>query len=202
MGMDMAPTDSPIGLMPYGPVLRANLYAVVTNPTIAVSVGVLVETAGTALATKYGTLHQVITEEHGGAASLIGVVLACYTYKGDPCLTITSSEVGNSVIAGLVLVADHPQQLYVAQEDGDTSSIAVADMGLNIEAIGITADAYTGRSIMELDSNTVANTATLAFRLIGVHPDDTISAAGAAGNHCRFIVKLNTPFFGEDLTGI
>ena len=202
MGLDLATTDSPNGLMPYGPVLRANLYAVVTNPTIAVSVGALVESAGTTLATKYGSLLSVITEENGTAGSLIGVVLATYTYKGDPCLTITSSEVGNSTIAGLVLVADHPQQLYVGQEDGVTSSIQAANIGLSIEGIGITADAYTGRSIMELDSSSVAATATHAFRLLGIHPDDTISAAGAAGNHARFIVKLNTSYFGEGLAGV
>ena len=53
----------------------------------------------------------------------------------------------------------------------------------------------------ELDSDTVAATITLDCKILGVHPEDTISSAGAAGNHCRFIVMINVAVRAPNAVG-
>ena len=205
MGMNMAGTDAPFGLAPWGEVIHSSIYAVVTANAVAMAVGDLVEAVGDALTTaKYGTIQSCITEETGAAGSLIGAVLALFDHDGLPVNRIAVTTTGDSVVAGYALVADSPDQLYIAAEDGDTSSIQVADIGLNANMISTHAAAAGNnyRSKMEIDSNTIANTATLALKVLGVHPDDTISAAGAAGNHARFIVKIHTPYLGTDHTSL
>jgi hypothetical protein len=192
----------PDGFTPWGPVLRARWYAVVTNNAAAVYHGALMETAGTTYATPvFGNLLGANSEETGATGSIIGAVIGICDHNFCPTLYLAAATTGNGVIAGYALIADHPQQVYVAQEDGDTSSIVAANVGLSVEAVGTTGNTTTGRSYMEIDSNTVAATATLALRLIGVHPEDSLSAAGAAGNHCRFLVQVNTSYYATEIAG-
>lgn len=200
---DYATTDAPFGLKPWGNVISAHLYAIATAPGAAIYHGDLVEAAGAVLATPIGSLQSIAVEETGAAGSLLGGILALYDEHMDPCLYIASSEAGNGTIAGYALVADSPDQEYIAAEDGDTSSLQAADIGLNIDMVSTASGSTSsGQGAMELDSDTVANTVTLGLKLLGVHPDDTISAAGAAGNHCRFIVKINTAHRGDGIVGV
>lgn len=201
----MASTDAANGLEPWECLKRERPYAIVTNNAVAISIGDMVETAGAAVFTQlHGNLLMIITEETGAAGSIVGVVTQLLDSDGYPVDYIAASTTGNSVIAGYALVADHPDQTFKVQEDGDTSSIQVADIGLNADMISTqTATESNGYlSKMELDSDTVATTATLALKVWGVHPDDTISPAGAAGNHCRFLVKINTHFHGDGIVGV
>ena len=186
MGIDMATTDAAFGFAPYQELKHASMYAVVTSNAVQVCIGDSVETVGTAISTaKFGTLQAAITEETGAAGSHLGVVLACFDDDGFPINRIPVTTVGDSTVAGYVLVADDPEQEYLVQEDGDTSSLVVANIGLNCDAVstGTPTASNNYLSKMELDSNTIANTNSLAWKVIGVHPDDTISAAGAAGNY-------------------
>jgi hypothetical protein len=67
----------------------------------------------------------------------------------------------------IVYVADDPELVFEAQEDGVTTPIAAASVGLNCDLIfthgGSTA---TGISGMELDSDTVNTTNTLPWRIL------------------------------------
>lgn len=198
MGIDHVSTDGPFGFIPWGPVIRANMYAIVTNNAVAVARGSLMENVGTALLTpKMGYLQQAASEETGADGTIIGACLATYDSDMNSCAYIAASTTGNSTIAGYALIADSPDQLYLAQEDGDTSSIAAANIGLNVEAIGTTIDTDRGISLMEIDSSSIATTNTLALKLVGIHPDDTIVAAAAAGGHSRYIVKVNSAYMGN-----
>ena len=200
---DMASTDAPFGFMPYGDILRANWYAIVTEYATAVHVGDAAEIGGTAITTKRrGTIQNMQVEETGAAGSMLGSVLSLEDSSGVPVSYLAASTVGDGTVAGYALISDHPQQVYIAQEDGDTSSIVAANIGLNVEGISThSGDTNTGRSKMELDSSSVATTGTLAWKLIGVHPDDSISSAGAAGNHARFIVMVNSAHKGSNVLG-
>ena len=198
MGIDHVSTDGPFGFIPYGPVIRANMYALVTNVTVAVARGSLMETLGTALLTpKMGYLQQVASEETGADGTIIGACLATFDHDMNPCFYIAASTTGDGVIAGYALIADSPDQLYLAQEDGDTSSLAAADVGLNVEAIGTTIDTNRGIALMEVDSSSKATTNTFALKLVGFHPDYSIVAAAAAGGHPRCIVKVNSAYMGN-----
>jgi len=204
MGIDMATTDAPFGFTPWGPVLHASMYAIAASYGTAVCPGDIMEIAGTAASTPdYGTLPTAQVEETGAAGTIIGACLATFDYMGDPCYYIAASTAGNGTIAGYALIADHPDQLYVAQEDGDTSSIVVANIGLNAEAISTATESSANNyhGCMEIDSDSVTSDATLALQVLRPHPDDTISAAGAAGNHCRFIVKIASSYAGSQKTG-
>lgn len=197
-GPDHVSTDAAFGFIPWGPVIRANMYAIVTNNAVAVYRGMLMENVGTALLTpKMGYLQQAISEETGADGTIIGAVLAIFNHDMEPVKYLAASTTGDGVIAGYALIADSPDQLYLAQEDGDTSSLAAADIGLNVDAIGTTGDTNTGLSYMEIDSSSKNTTNSLALKLVGIHPDDTIASGAAAGGHARFIVKINSAYMGN-----
>lgn len=204
MGIDMASTDAPFGFLTYKNVISANMYAIASSNAAAVHPGDIAEQAGASLSTPlHGSLLSAAVEETGAAGTILGAVLATFDSNGDPCQYIAASTAGNSTIAGYALIADSPDQEYVAQEDGDTSSMQAASVGLNCDAISThTPDSSSGyRSKMEIDSSTAASTNTLGLKILGVHPDDTISSNGSAGTYCRFIVKVNTAFKGDGIVG-
>lgn len=188
----MANTDAPFGFKPYGNVLRANWYPIATAYNTALYVGDLIQSAAsqTGLVCKVfgGDTRQSATISTSGAAGLLlGAALAFMDSNGDPLMYLPASTTGDSVVAGYVLVADDPLQTYLAQEDGDTTPIAAASIGLNVAAISThSGDTTNGKSKMELDSNTVNTTATLPLRLIASYKDDTVASA-----YCRWIVMLN-----------
>jgi len=90
-----------------------------------------------------------------------------------------------------VFVADDPAAFYVAQEDGDTTPIAMADSGLNVNFIVAAASTITGASGMQIDSNTVSTTATLPLKLMSplLSPDNELVTSGQA--FTRWVVKPN-----------
>jgi len=203
MGTDFSGTDAAFGFQPYGPVLRANLYAVPTAPTVYIFHNDIVVHGGSGVSTPQGYLPII---EDGSVpdstAFILGSVLSVYDENMEPALYITIGEVGNSTIAGYVLVADDPNQLYIAQEDGGGNAIDVAEMGNNIDLIAGTfcaGNTYTGIGKMELDSDSAGAAAALQFKLIRPHEDDTIDVDATPYN--RWIVSVNEHFF-HDVVGI
>jgi hypothetical protein len=147
-----------------------------------------------------GNLQSVEVKVGGASSSLVGVIVALFDADMKPVLSIKTTDAGNSTIAGYALVNDDPLQKYIVQEDGAVSSIVVADIGLNGDLILTHAgDTDTGVSGCELDSSDAHTPggATGDVKILAVHPDDTISAAGAAGNHARFIVMLNSAYMAS-----
>jgi hypothetical protein len=71
--------------------------------------------------------------------------------------------------AGTLMVATAPDLLMIGQEDGDTTPLTLAAIGSNVDIINPGADATTGNSLMEIDSTSVATTATLPLRLLRLH---------------------------------
>lgn len=97
----------------------------------------------------------------------------------------------------IAYVADDPNLLFVAQEDGDTDPLEMVDAGLNVSPIVGTGSTVTGASAMEIDSNTEATTATLVLKLIEPlqTPDNELVAAGQTGT--RWLVKINNHQLGS-----
>jgi len=195
----MANIDRPCGFRPWGELLRSRLYAVPTAPTINVCVGDIVMADVTGISSgKLGAVmavedDQVIATTTGDDFSLIGVVLACFDEDMDPYANapsgyIAAGEVGDATVAGYVLVADHPDQQFVAQADG---AITAANMDLNHEITSATLSApnsVTGISTQEIASAGSAVTSTIPVRLYAqAYPlEDVITAAG-----CRWICQIN-----------
>lgn len=200
---DMASIDCPTGFTPYGEVKGCNMYAVQTEPAADIFLGDMVVLAGNSLKTPHmGNILEVASGATAAAGVGLGVVLGCYDDTMAPVKYLDTADTGDGVIAGYVTVADCGAQKYIAQEDGVTSSIVAANMGLNVQAVSTHAgDDDNGISGMEIDSNTIATTVTHAFKLVAVHPEDTLSASGDAGNHCRFIVMLNNSGLAPNVVG-
>ena len=191
----MANVDIPHGFKPWGPVLRAQLYAVPTANTIAFYHGDLVQAEITqAAVSKHlgaGTHIEddaVIQAAPGATIHILGSVLAVFDHNMDPMLYMPVGKVGDGTTAGYLLVADHPSQLYEAQ--GDTA-FALADMDLNYDVTSVLLNAgntKTGISTQEIAIAGAAVTVTLPIRLYGqAYPDkDVYSAIG-----CRMICSIN-----------
>ena len=194
----MANLDRAYGLEPVEMNLGAHLYGIVTSNSGAIYLQSLVEHNGTAYATKKGSgIPGCAIEETGAAGSLLGSVLACFDHNLDPLLYIPDATTGDGIVAGYVLVTDHILQRYTAQEDSGGNSITKTEIGWNADMAGTGGSTITGISTMEIDSDTAANTATLAVKLLEVHPADT-----AESSNCRFIVMINAHHNAANVVGV
>ena len=191
--------DAAMGLQPWGPVLRTQLYCVQQAPTIHFFHGDPVQHGSSSLTTPIGWLPMV---EDGDIVAtsdnILGAIVGIFDENMDPVAYIDVGETGNGTIAGYVSVANHPDQLYCIQEDCDGTPLAVASSEMNID-MAIPAlnqgTESTGLSLAEIDSDTQAETETLMLKLHYAHPDDVIP--GTSTYHTRWIVTINAHAFGD-----
>ena len=207
MGKDMSSVDSPMGFQVFGPCLRQRLYAVQTAPTINVFHNDLVLHGGTAVATSYGTLPIIedgaVPDGVADTQKILGVVTSIFDENMLPVNYIAATEAGDSTVAGYVMVADHPDQLFLAQEDGTTNAIDLVDIGQNADVVSATlcaGDTDTGISTQEIASDTVGATAALDVKLHYPHPDDTVG--DDTNCHCRWVCSINTHFYDSFNAGL
>ena len=89
-------------------------------------------------------------------------------------------------------VADNPNQLFMVAADGSSTDRATALSNIFANASLATATSgstSTGRSSAELDISTVATTATLFVRVVGLTGDDANLDYDAAG--VNYVVRFN-----------
>lgn len=189
----MATTASPYGLRPInliggqsftGGTIRK--YVMTTNSATGIFFGDVVKIAD-------GEPSAVTTTPTTSTKGIVGVCVGVsYT---DPTLKYTQFSQflpANAVNSGytniLVSVIDDPDQLYQVQADG---SVTRANIGDNAELGNFSAGSTTtGNSKVTLESGTIANTATLAVRIVDlVDGAPTFSTPGDAFTDC--IVKFN-----------
>ena len=97
-----------------------------------------------------------------------------------------------NITAGIIEadVIDDPNQLFTIQADED---IVAADIGKNADVTGTGGSTTNGLSSMELDSSTVANTAALNLKIVGVFK----TPGNALGTNCQVVVKINEHLYGS-----
>ena len=204
MTIDMSSVDAPFGFVPYGEVLRVQRYAVNTAPTINICVGDLVVGGGAIVSTPKGYLGDIADAAvPDGAAGIIGSVVAIEDEDGKPLKYIAPARTGNGTIAGYVMVADHPDQMFMAAEDGGANAIDLAEGQMNADIISATLcapDSNTYRSTQEIDSSSAATTAALQVKLIRPHEDDT--PANDTNCHARWICLINEHLYGDTIAGV
>jgi hypothetical protein len=90
-------------------------------------------------------------------------------------------------------VIDDPNQLFIIQAD---ASVVQANIGKNADIIGTGGSTTTGVSTMELNSNTIADTAALNLKIVGFYnvPDNEPGAFAVV------VVKINEHLYGS--TGV
>ena len=207
MGKDYSSVDNAFGFKPYGNVLRTNLYAVQTAPGISIAHYDIVKHGGAGVSTPHCGTRAVLDDADvldGSDANFLGSVLAVYDHNMDPPPYIAKSAAGNSTIAGYVLVADHPDQLFIAQEDGGGNAIDTSEIGLNADLLCASSNACsttTGISTQEIDSSSADSdtSGNVHLKLIAPHEDDTVGNDSSA--NARWIVQINTHFYGTNKAG-
>ena len=90
-------------------------------------------------------------------------------------------------------VLDDPNQLFLIQADED---IVQADIGKNADVVGTGGSSTTGLSSMELDSSTIADTAALNLKIVGLWN----APGNELGDFAVVVVKINEHLYGS--TGV
>ncbi len=99
-----------------------------------------------------------------------------------------SVNITSGVIAADVL--DDPSQLFMVQA---SAGMTQANIGKNADVVGTTGSAVNGISAMELDSTTIANTAALNLKIVGL----SASPDNAFGTNAVVVVKINEHMYGS-----
>jgi len=203
----LANTDWAFGFLPYGEVLRANYYCVKTAPAIGYYHGDVVGLEGVAILTPHlGYLPAVFDDGVvDGLDNLIGAVLGVFDENFSPVKYIAKAEIGNGTIAGYLLIADDPNQLFVVREDFDGAAIDLVDASTNVDIQSVTdnlGNNQTGKSTQMLDSSTQGSAAARNVKIYGPHPldaslvgDDTPGTTLVEG--CRYIVQITEHYYGS-----
>lgn len=185
----MANTSAPTGLTPRryrngSPWMGAvRTYYVPATDATALYIGDPVIIAGSADANGVPTVTRATA---ASAGRITGVVVGLRPGGNN---TLIPPKYRAASVAEYVLVADDPHLLFEAQEDSVGGALAATSVGLNVDLIAGTGDAYSGYSGWMLDSSTAAVTATLQMRIVELQPrpDNEI------GNYAKWLVAINLP---------
>jgi hypothetical protein len=101
-------------------------------------------------------------------------------------VNITSGQISADVL-------DDPNQLFIVQCD---AGFVAADVGKNADVIGTGGSTTNGISTMELNSSTLATTAALNLKVVGLYND----VNNAFGTNAVVVVKINEHVYGS--TGV
>ena len=166
-------TDAPFGLAPFTAPLRVNSYPKATTTNIFN--GNIVTLLSTGLV-------QSLAAPDGSIQPVVGVAAE----------TTLSASAGATV-----LVYDHPDQLYVIQDDDVGTAIAETHIGSLFTVTGLTpgtaAEVTRGRSITEMDTSSVTATVGVGasmLQFIKLHPIEDGSYPSSAGSPRKCVVKV------------
>lgn len=98
-------------------------------------------------------------------------------------VNITSGQISADVL-------DDPNQLFIVQCD---AGFVAADVGKNADVIGTGGSTTNGISTMELNSSTLATTAALNLKVVGLYND----VNNAFGTNAVVVVKINEHVYGS-----
>lgn len=149
----MANVASPRGLRIGGPLLGCHLYAVATTYSTALFIGDPVIQTGSG--------NQVIIATIASTNSMCGAVIGVYDGNKIPgTLDSNGVRVNYRVasVASYVLVADDPRQVFIAQTDSGTYT--VADCGANCSMASAAGSTTSGQSGWVIAAGTASSTGT------------------------------------------
>jgi hypothetical protein len=144
----------------------------------------------------------IVSNEYGkavgtGTAIFIGDVVTRLATQfispgGTPGTTLwlgVSLNHGAASLATTHQIVDDPFVIFECQDDGDSATLAEADMGLNANFIFGTGNAATQISAHEIDTNTANVSAALDAKLLRRH--GTVNNAFASAN-IKLEIQFNT----------
>jgi hypothetical protein len=97
-----------------------------------------------------------------------------------------------NITAGKIIadVIDDPNQLFLIQCD---EGFVAADVGKNADVVGTGGSTTSGISTMELDSSTLATSAALNLKVVGLYND----VNNEFGTNAVVVVKINEHVYGS-----
>ena len=180
--------DYPRGLEVNGPCLRSREYTLSAAYSEDVFIGTPVVANGTG--------RDVVLATVGTGNPVLGAVIAIFDANKVPIAYWPDDKAG----VGYVTVADHPEQQYIIQGDGDTTYLDINDCNGNVNLVGSGGSTVNYRSAVELnDSDTGGNTAGDQIRLIrpADRADNTVGIA-----NCDWLCRLNNPQSAAGIVGV
>lgn len=152
----------------------------------------------TSLGTGYVTLSTA------GTTQIDGIFYGCTYYSTAIARQVWSPFYPGSGAGGDVtaFLCTDPQATFVVQSDN--TAIGFADIGANINFVAGTVNTATGFSAATVGQSTIAVTATLPFRIVGLLSDSAPPGTNGADNTTAFnrvIVSANN-WDRKSLTGI
>lgn len=209
----MANLNAPKGLVPLRHINGSpyngqfQYFYVPASDGTAIYVGDVVKTAGTSGAAGVFVNGmdmegvQAVIRVSGGTTGqdIVGVVKG---FLPDPTALQTKHRAAST--ARVALVVTDPTVIYEIQEDAVSTPVAAASVGLNAAFTTTAGSATTGVSGIELDSDSVATTATLPLKVVGLvkRPDNAFNTGGAGTDKAKFEVLLNTGLFAPNVAGV
>jgi hypothetical protein len=187
----MANVNKPFGLRPIGNLSATGAqkqygYEIADNQAGAIYQGDLVTL-------KDGYILKFVPASHTAA---VGVFNGCQYVdptSGKP--TWSNYYPGSvNITTGKIIadVLDDPNQLFIIQADED---VVQADFGKNADVTAsTTCSTVTGVSAMTLDSSTIATTAALNLKLVGLY---NVDGNALGENYTVVIVKINEHLYGS-----
>lgn len=150
----------------------------------------------------YGVCRRANRYEAGSACYPGDLVKMASDGAVDPC-SAGDAAIGvaleyQGTAGGYVLVADHPDQLYVIQDDG-SSIDTQTDIGLNYDILATGGNTIYKTSRQELQGTSAVSVTTSAqLQLLGIEP----GANNAFGANVKCIVRINEHQFKADGLGV
>lgn len=165
------------GFQPWKQLKSSRLYQIAASYNTALFKGEPVSRANTGYIVQWSS-----------GVDIVGVTLGFFDVNMNPI----KYWVASTATLAYVLIADHPDQEFIAAEDADTTQLAQADVFLNVSPVIGSGDTTTGFSAAMIDSNTNNTTSSLGFRLICLAPvmGNTLYNATTCPNP-RWIVTPN-----------
>lgn len=192
----MANVDSAFGLKPYeglspsGAIPQARKYLI--NPSgygTTIYQGDLVKFNG-------GYIEQAGVSD----ANIVGVFNGVHFQSSDGPVWSNFYTASTTASSGdiEVYIYDDPNTLFTIQGDSDTASTQAA-VGKNADTVGTGGSTTTGLSSRELDVSTLATTAGLQLKVVGVV--DNENNGTIAGTHANLIVQINEHAYKGPVAG-
>tara|TARA_B100000424_G_C22940606_1_gene500481 strand:- start:1597 stop:2178 length:582 start_codon:yes stop_codon:yes gene_type:complete len=192
----MANVDSAFGLKPYeglspsGAIPQARKYLI--NPSgygTTIYQGDLVKFNG-------GYIEQAGVSD----ANIVGVFNGVHYQSSDGPVWSNFYTASTTASSGdiEVYIYDDPNTLFTIQGDSDTASTQAA-VGKNADTVGTGGSTTTGLSSRELDVSTLATTAGLQLKVVGVV--DNENNGTIAGTHANLIVQINEHAYKGPVAG-
>lgn len=155
-----------------------------------IGIGDAVRPAGSGAAT-LGSEGRMTVDRAAAGETILGVVVGVHAESNAANIYREASTARD------VIVCVDKSAVYQIQEDSDSATLALTDIGESADLVVANADTVTGRSQMELDSSSAGTTAAqLKIMALSAIPGNEIGA------NAIWDVKINESYLDEGAAGL